>query len=139
MKFKELLDQLKAGAAPKLTWDFSCTTLNCPEPSMNTIDVLITPAATLTVGLHTVELCRTFLGCVYCTNGNLTTITFNLAENCPWHSFDEGNDDFNADLFEELMQYMQDRHHKLCIPEYEDVCEDARHLYQKDIDELQVA
>lgn len=136
MEFQPILDQLKDGVTPVLTWDFSDATLDCPEPNDSTIDVLITPAVTLTVGIHAVELCRTFLGCVYLTDGNLTTMTFIQAQNCPWYSLDEVHDDYNAELFEELMTYMEDHHHKLCIPQYEDVCETARNQYQTDIEEM---
>ena len=137
MLFTQILEAIKKGETPSIQWEFETASLDCStEIEDNKLDSLITPSAFLKVGELQIEMCRTFLCCTYLTDGNLTTMTFILADNCPWYSLDSSLNDISPVEFVELMEYMEDQHNKLLTPVYEDVSEEARFNLQQEIDSV---
>lgn len=124
----------KQGATPHYQWDFSRADLENAEQNDDSIEALVTPSVVLTVGNHSVKLYRTFLARLYLNDNNLVTITFDLLDSRDWQTQDEFDDVTEAQI--QLFNFINNHNYKLGIPEYEDVCEDARSAYQDEINDI---
>lgn len=137
--FKDMLNELKAGATPEIKWEFEDATADCAKLSETELHALFTPIAKLTVGNDTIEICRTFSGVMALENDKITGITFEIPSNCPWYSIETGCETYNAKDFSELMKYIDEHYPDLRLAKDTDVSESSRKSYQMDIEEMRSA
>lgn len=139
----QILEQLKAGITPTITWDFSTHNFLEMADDDNDIDGAIdcypTVYAKLTVGENTLDIHRTFGVCIYLTDGNLTTVTFTELEDRTWgvvFDHEDEDEDENEGVFDEIIGFITLNHRKLLEPDYCDMTDEDKSILQSECDSM---